>query len=114
MVFVVIIFTLTPLLTNLVISIEAFVFPFTITKDDRVCLLMVKPNRMSETEFEQYLELILIYSRYLHNANTVHLIIMSYANQERWMIEIGEDSLNNLARYDEMVDKVVVVMETKE
>lgn len=30
------------------------------------------------------------------------------------MIEIGEVALNNLARYDEMVDKVVAAMETKE
>ena len=30
------------------------------------------------------------------------------------MIEIGEVALNNLTRYDEMVDKVVGAMETKE
>lgn len=93
---------------------DEFVFPYTITKDDRVYLFMVKPNRMSEEEFGQYLEFILIYRRYLHNAKTAHLILISYAEQERWMIEIGEVALNNLAGYDEMVDKVVAAMETKE
>lgn len=92
---------------------DEFVFPYTITKENRVYMFMIKPKKMLEAEFEQYLEAFLIYSKYLHKANIAHLILISYSQQERWEIEIGEVDLNNLSRYDEMVDKVVDAMESK-
>lgn len=92
---------------------DEFVFPYTITKEDRVYMFMVRPNKMLEAEFEQYLEVLLIYSKYLHKANIAHLILINYSQQERWEVEIGDVDLNKLSRYDEMVDKVVEVMKSK-
>lgn len=92
---------------------DEFVFPYIITKDDRVYMFMIRPNRMLEFEFEQYLEYLLIYRKYVDKANTAHLILISYAQQERWNIEVGDVDLNKLSRYDELVEKVVEAMESK-
>ncbi|MCF2679920.1 hypothetical protein ABE547_14235 [Dorea sp. YH-dor226] len=92
---------------------DEFVFPYTITIEDRVYMFMIRPNRMSEAEFKQYLEYLLIYRKYIDKANIAHLILISYAQQERWSIEIGDVDLNNLIRYDELVDKVVEAIESK-
>lgn len=91
---------------------DEFVSPYIITIDDRVYMFMVKSNKILDEGFNQYLKRWLIYYKYTYNANIAHLILISYAKQKKWMIELGDVDLNKLSRYDELVDKVVDIMES--
>lgn len=93
---------------------DEFVFPYVITKDDQSYMFMIYPNRISELEFKQYLEYILIYRKYLDKTNIAHLVLIRYIDENYWSIEIDEVDLNKLCRYTELVDKVVEAMESSQ
>lgn len=91
---------------------DEFVFPFTFTKDDRVYMFMVKPNRIPVHKFELYLERILIYQRYVTKANLAHLVFIKYTEENGFCLEIGDADLTSLTRYDELVEETVNAMES--
>lgn len=91
---------------------DDFVFPFTFTKNDRVYMFMVKPSRISNQEFDLYLERILIYLRYVHKAKLAHVVLIQYIEENQFSLEVGDIDLIALVRYDELVEETVKAMES--
>lgn len=91
---------------------DQFVFPFTFTTDNREYMFMIKPKKIRDTEFNLYLERILIYHRYKYKANLAHLILIGYLGDEQFSAEVRDVDLTTLARYDELVEETVSAMES--
>lgn len=51
-----------------------FVRPFKITKEDRIYMMLARPNTMPEDEFFFRLELAMVYSRHLDGVKLAHII----------------------------------------
>lgn len=91
---------------------DEFVFPFTFTKNDRVYMFMVRPNRISDQEFDLYLERILIYRRYVDKANLAHIVFIRFTEENEFCLEVGDVDLTSLTRYDELVEETVKALES--
>ena len=57
------------------------------------------------------MEYILIYHRYKHESKHAHIIFISHLEGEQFNVEISDVDLTTLARYDELVEKIVAAME---
>lgn len=86
-----------------------FVRPFKITKEDRIYMILARPNTMPEDEFFFRLELAMVYSRHIDGVTVAHIIAIRYMGDEQYSVELSDFDLQKDIRYEELIEKAIEI-----